>query len=64
MFADNRTYDGASDAQISFTNSKKVNQNSKVHLRLLKDTEKAETVVYAYVNKDRELKYLFYTSVL
>lgn len=47
MFADNRTYGGASDAQISFTNSKKVNQISKVYLRLLKDTEKAERVVYA-----------------
>lgn len=63
MFTDNRTYDGAGDAQISFTNSKKVNQISKVYLRLLKD-KKAETVVYVNVNKDRELRYLFNTSVL
>lgn len=57
MFADNRTYGGASDAQISFTNSKKVNQISKVYLRFLKDTEKTEIEGYAYVNKDRDLKY-------
>lgn len=39
MFADNRTYGGASDAQISFTNSKKQNVATLSPYSFAKDTQ-------------------------
>lgn len=54
LFAGIRAYGVTRNAQITYTNDKKVKQTWKVNSKMFKDLWLAETLVYEYITKTKD----------